>query len=506
MKIDLEKCTGCGFCVRDCPVGAIRLKKKKAVIDHNQCTSCGVCLRVCEYGAVERDKLPPVGAIKCDACPIFCWINPGYTGACHRYRNTDGILTRIVPLHPFREVKNIVGPEPKDAIRRPLITAIGAGTTYPDCKPAPAIVRGRQKNVDVVTVVTEAPLSYSSVMVKIDTDMPVGDESAGVFAGKRKVGQVATEQYGSKMLSIGGVNLMTGKDGFAVARTITDIANRNPVKLKIEGGSKIEIQVGQPPIINGMSPESMRVGCGSATLGLFAPILKEAADEVIILDSHLTSLMSEHTAGIFAGARPSGVKLKFTMSTPGRYFGDHGDGWGGTSITNPLDVIGGIDPKISHVGMRILITETTGQKGVMFEFDKDGSLHEVPLSERAKKALKTISSSCEPSLTSAIYMGGAGGSARAGVTLYPVKLTQAVHEARANLTVGGAPVYVLPGGGINFMVDVQRVKAGSFYWTPTPATICPVEYTMEIKDYEEMGGHLEAMKPFDAGEPVSILD
>ena len=60
---------------------------------------------------------------------------------------------------------------------------------------------------------------------------------------------------------------------------------------------------------------------------------------------------------------------------------------------------------------------------------------------------------------------------------------------------------MLPGGGITFMVDVERVKAGSFYWTPTPATICPLEYTMELKDYEKMGGHVEAMKPYQAKKP-----
>jgi hypothetical protein len=256
------------------------------------------------------------------------------------------------------------------------------------------------------------------------------------------------------MLSIGGVNLLTGKDGFAVARAITDIANQKPVRLKIEGGSRLEVQVGQTPIINGQRPENMRVGCGSATLGLFAPLLLQSADEVIILDSHVTSLMSEHAAGRFVGARPSGITLKFEQSTPGRYFGDHGVGWGGTSITNPLDVIADIDRKVARVGMRILVTETTGQRGVMFELALDGSLVEIPISENARKALKTISSTCEPSLVSAIFMGGTGGSARAGVTLYPVKLTQAVHAAKANLTVGGAPVFVLPGGGINFFVDV----------------------------------------------------
>lgn len=505
MKVDVKKCTGCGFCVRDCPVGAVRLVKKKAVISES-CTDCGACIRVCEPGALVREEVPAAGAVQCDACPIRCWIKPGYIGACHRYKNVDNQLARVTPLHTYDMVSDIVGPDPIEAIRRPLITAIGAGTTYPDCKPAPAIVKGKKRDVDVVTVVTEAPLSYSGIMVKIDTDVPVGDEGAPVLVGKRKVGIVGTEQYGSKMLSIGGVNLLTGKDGFAVARTITDIANQKPVKLKVEGGSRLEVQVGQTPIINGQRPDNMRVGCGSATLGLFAPLLMESADEVIILDSHVTSLMSEHAAGRFVGARPSGLKLKFEQSTPGRYFGDHGEGWGGTSIINPIDVITGIDSHIARAGMRILITETTGQKGVMFELSDDGSLTEIPISENARKALNAISVSCEPSMVSAMYMGGTGGSARAGVTLYPVKLTKAVHAAKANLTVGGAPAFVLPGGGINFLVDVGRVRAGSFYWTPTPATICPIEYTMSLKDYEEMGGHLAAMRPFTAKELISVGD
>ncbi len=503
MKIDPDKCIGCGFCVRDCPVEAVRLRKKKAVINQEKCTGCGVCFRVCENDAVVFERAYAEGAVQCDACPINCLINPGYLGACHRYRNEGDKLVRITPLHPFDAVEDIVGPEPLEAVRRPLTTAIGSGTTYPDCKPAPVIVHGKRDNLDVVTVVTEAPLSYSSILIKIDTDLPVGDEGADVMVGKRKVGLVMTEQYGSKMLSVGGVNLLTGENGFLVARTITDVANRRPVKLKVRKGSRLEIQVGRPPEIDGVVPENMRVGCGSATLGLFATLLKDVADEVIILDSHLTSLMSEHTAGRFVGVRPSGVKLRFRMSTPGRYFGDHGKGWGGTSIESPLDVISGLDHQIARPGMRILVTETTGKNGALFELRKNGKLLEIQLSDPAVKALEAISSSCEPSLVSALYMGGTGGSARAGVVRYPIKLTRAVHAARAHLTVGGAPAYVLPGGGINFMVDVGRVKPGSFYWTPTPATICPVEYTTTLDDYEKMGGHLEAMKPFQASEPLS---
>ncbi|MBW1636168.1 MAG: 4Fe-4S binding protein [Deltaproteobacteria bacterium] len=497
MRVDLDVCIGCGFCVRDCPVEAVRLSSKKAVIDTGKCTNCKVCVRSCGEGAMIVEEHCPENALECTACPIRCWIQPGALGACHRYTQTEGCLERTTPLHSFEDVREIVGPEPRWEIMEPVITAIGSGTTYPCCKPAPHIVSDQRGDIDVVTVVTEVPLSYSSVIVKVDTDIGIGEEGAGIFIGKRQVGMVETEQYGSKMLHVGGVNRLTGEHGFAVARAITDIANRKPVKLKIENGSRITVQAGKPPVIDGTRVAKMRVGCGSAALGIFAPLFKEAADEVIVLDAHVTGLMSEHVAGSYAGARPTGVNLIFSQSTPGRYFGDHGEGWGGTSITDPVDIIESVDMNIGWAGMKILITETTGQNGAMFLVEESGIVRKIPLTGKAKEALEAIESSCEPSLVSAIYTAGSGGSARAGVTRFPIRLTQAVHAGKAHLTVGGSPVFVMPGGGISFMVDVERVKAGSFYWTPTPATICPVEYTMEKGEYERIGGHVAAMKPFN---------
>jgi 6-hydroxynicotinate reductase len=502
VQVNPELCTGCGFCMRDCPVEAVSIVKKKARIDPAACTHCNVCFKVCpEKAVIVLDDVPPT-SVECDACPIKCQVPVNALGACQRYFNEEGILVRTTLVHTFDDVKDIVGPEPLEIIKKPIITAIGSGTTYPCCKPAPFIVSEKRNDIDVVTVVTEVPLSYSSVLVKVDTDVHIGKEGSKIFVGKRVVGMVETEQYGSKMLHIGGVNQLTGENGFLVAKTITDVANQKEVKLKIENGSRLKIRVGQPPIIDGQIIGKMRVGCGSAVLGIFTPLLCSGADEVIVLDSHIIGLMSEHVAGNYAGVIPSGVSLKFEKSTPGRYFGDHGQGWGGTSITRPQDIIDSVDMTIAREGMTILITETTGQNGAMFKVDSQGRLVSIPMTDKAGFALKTIGESCEPSLVSAMYTGGSGGSARAGVTKFPIKLTRAVHESRAVLTIGGSVTYVMPGGGISFMVDVSRVKSGSFYWTPTPATICPVEYTMAVKDYQDIGGHVEAMKPFKARKPL----
>ncbi len=50
--VNVEKCTGCGDCVEDCPVEAIRVKKDKAVIGE-ECIECGVCVDECPNNALS---------------------------------------------------------------------------------------------------------------------------------------------------------------------------------------------------------------------------------------------------------------------------------------------------------------------------------------------------------------------------------------------------------------------------------------------------------------------
>jgi 6-hydroxynicotinate reductase len=216
--------------------------------------------------------------IECNACPVLCQISPGRIGACDRYANHDGTLVRVdpvlllrrtlsadadgahavVPFVPFTRAAELPEATAPTAVSAPtdwngdllladevFVTGVGSSTTYPDYKPAPFIVASQAAGVDMVTVVTEGIFSYCSLKVKIDTDRYLGPEQANVRCQGEVVGHVTTAEYGSQMLSLGGVHHLTGgskKEGRVTVEMMEQLGNRAAVEFSIDGGSQLLLQ------------------------------------------------------------------------------------------------------------------------------------------------------------------------------------------------------------------------------------------------------------------------
>jgi len=57
VKIDSDKCVGCGGCIDLCPSIAISMIDDLVTIDDQLCTECGICVKVCPMNApVQTDK------------------------------------------------------------------------------------------------------------------------------------------------------------------------------------------------------------------------------------------------------------------------------------------------------------------------------------------------------------------------------------------------------------------------------------------------------------------
>ncbi|MDE0387114.1 MAG: 6-hydroxynicotinate reductase, partial [Rhodospirillales bacterium] len=327
------------------------------------------------------------GIVTCDACPVLCRIRPGRSGACDRYANVEGTLTRVDPLLvtqravdesgklvPFLEASESWDGSLVNREAPVFVTGIGATTTYPDYKPAPFIVSSEHEGIDMVTVVSEGVFSYCGVKVKIDTDRYIGPEPAAVRVDGEQIGHVTTAEYGSQMLAIGGVRHLTGgskKEGNVTCHAMLALCNKEPVEMTIDDGAALTVQAGKPPVIDSVQEERMRVGCGSATIGIFAPQWHGLVDEVIVVDDHITGVLTEHQSGKFLDMPAAGIRVRGRRSTPGRYFqvADHGSGWGGTDITDPLEIVERIDGKTAWPGLKLLMVSTTGEDAAYFVLD-----------------------------------------------------------------------------------------------------------------------------------------
>ncbi|WP_026486125.1 ATP-binding protein [Caldanaerobius polysaccharolyticus] len=110
IKIDEEKCNGCGLCVSPCVESAIAIVDGKArVISEELCDGAGFCLNVCPTGAltIEEREAAPFNEqaviehkmrLKADSC-AFCG-NTQYDAPILEYRykgETKHVCVRCLP-------------------------------------------------------------------------------------------------------------------------------------------------------------------------------------------------------------------------------------------------------------------------------------------------------------------------------------------------------------------------------------------------------------------------
>ena len=53
IKINTERCNGCGECVEVCPTGAVYLVEGKAIVEQTLCRDCEACIAACPTEAIS---------------------------------------------------------------------------------------------------------------------------------------------------------------------------------------------------------------------------------------------------------------------------------------------------------------------------------------------------------------------------------------------------------------------------------------------------------------------
>jgi len=283
-------------------------------------------------------------------------------------------------------------------------------------------------------------------------------------------------------------------------KVVVDIANRKKVELKVEGGSKLEVQVGEPPIIDGIKQERRRLVCAGGIAPVIGMLIRGFATETIAFGRDIigkygpprgTDLVWRDVQAL------SALKLKYENPMQQVFPPKGGSGWGGTEFENPLEVIESFDPQKMEPGYKIFFITDNFDRCALYQF-REGNFKQIEIPKELEEIINIMKPYCEPAKVSAFYTAGVGGGARMSVVPsfeHWIKLNSAVNERKVHITIGGAPAYIFSGGGINFYVDVGRVKPGSFYWTTAPGTVCPLEWTLKLEDYKKIGGDVNVVRP-----------
>jgi ferredoxin len=70
LKLDVDKCIGCGMCSNVCPHGVLEIENRKArITDRDACIECGACAGNCPVEA-----LTVKAGVGCASAIIHSWL------------------------------------------------------------------------------------------------------------------------------------------------------------------------------------------------------------------------------------------------------------------------------------------------------------------------------------------------------------------------------------------------------------------------------------------------